>query len=78
MTSYPRLLRRWTSLAVERLHDRVAWIHSRLTKNFEAISMASYRCRRGVDDKISQLAGKIGDIDTICTNLGPKRVFGVA
>jgi len=58
--------------------DRVAWIHSRLTKNSEAISMAFCRCRRGVDDKTSQLAGKIADIDTICINLGPKRVFGVA
>jgi len=57
---------------------RVAWISSCIAKHFQAISMACRRCRRDVDDKTSQLGGKIAGIDTICTNLGSKRVFNVA
>jgi len=45
--------------------ERVAWNSSWIAKHFEAISMAYRRCRRGVDDKTSQLMSKTADTDTI-------------
>jgi len=57
--------------------ERVAWISSWIAEHFEAISTAYRQCRRGVDDKTSQLVAKIADTDTIYVNLGPERIFGV-